>query len=92
MTILVSSTVRHEKITLNLNGEKTTGNCHSRSGVQVKSVSGTGEISVANIRIYPINWVTLKSSAAGLKTVGWVTYYWAPLKSLAAGKNTDLPR
>ena len=28
--------------------------------------------SVANTGVYPPNWATLKSSAAGQKTVGWV--------------------
>ena len=60
---------------------------------------GVGEISVANARIYPSNWATLKSSAAGLKkkkkkkkTVGRVTYNWASLKSLATGKKANVSR
>ena len=46
-------------------------NCHSRSGALVKSVPGPGEISVANVRIYPLSWATLKLSAAGFKKNCW---------------------
>ena len=61
------------------------------------------EISVANARIYLQNWATLKSSTVGIKkkkkkkkkkkNTCWAgdLYYWASLKSLAAGKKVNLP-
>ena len=57
---------------LNLNREKITGNRSKlsftfRGPGEIGARAGPGEISVANVRIYPLNWATLKSSAADLK-------------------------
>ena len=45
------------------------------------------EISVANAAAYPPNWTTLKSSAAGQKTVGRVTKKYATFYLSACGSS-----